>query len=270
MNQEPPHKRRKQNPASTVYADPDLSSIITSFRNKICPMVLKVKTEAERAIILYDPPSYRDGTTWDDGNIGDSGGCNLTNLPPTRQRNYVKSMVKLIVKAGEIISAGRQHEIGLSSTNFDIYIDRRRVVTVMTTHEQGIEHELSGQITRNGDVVFSNYNNIQISSSIMNAFQQLCILSQFTGVLTIDYGIGVPGHVQEFDVSMCIKRLMSPELRPAHPLAQDIPKEIRPRRTPSPRRVRSLSRFRRIGSRPIPEEIMARIRAEGILRMSRQ
>ena len=51
----------------------------------------------------------------------------------------------------------------------------------------------------------------------------------------------------------------SAESTSAHPLY--IHKEIRPRHTPSPRRVNPLSPFRRIGINPINEQIMARIRA---------
>ena len=265
MSQEPPHKKRKQNPASTVYTNPDLANIITSCRRKnICPMVLKVKTRnvegVQHAIILYDPPS-QNTTTWDDGKIGTSDGCKLTDLLPTEQTQYVVSMLKLMLKAAETIDAERQcngiHFIFspdddfMMAINIALYESTTFRVLMMVKH---ILYEFEGEITRNKDVVFSKRDDV---SYIMDTFAKLCIGNFFEGTLQLVYDNvdNEDADTLEFDANMCIKKLMSPES--SHPpLARDIPQEIRP-----PRQVRSLSPFRRIGIRPIPEEIMASIRA---------
>ncbi len=243
--------------------------IIDSFNKKIiCPMVLKVKTQAaegvEHAIMLYDPP-FQNATTWDDGNIGTSHVCNLTKISPTQQRQYVVSMLKLMLKAEEIINAihtrGRCLSIELLFTvedefimGIDIDIFEKTTFTIFMTikwKSYSCDGEIKGD---KKDVVFSKCGDI---SYIMDIFAKLCMSSRFNGTLSLCYmnENNEDTDSYDFDASMCIKKLMSPES--SHPpLARDIPQEIRP-----PRQVRSLSPFRRIGIRPIPEEIMHSIRA---------
>jgi hypothetical protein len=219
MSQEPPHKIRKQHPAHTVYTHPHLASIITSFRRKniICPMVLKVKTqfveEVQHAIMLSDPPS-QNATTWDDGKIGTSDGCKLTNLSLTQPTQYIVSMLKLTLKAAETIAA----EASFNETQLsfcDLVRDLILIITIknsknrtkkfeVTIKNEGVHYPyniLEGKFTRNKDVVFWYEYSIP---NIMDTFMKMCIGSLIKGGdLTVKFHDDF--YRKRFEATMCIK-----------------------------------------------------------------
>jgi hypothetical protein len=101
---------------------------IKKFANDIiCPMVLKLKIMTdegdESSLTLYDPPSSAHTTGWNDGKLGNSFGCKLTNLSKEEKIQYVTSLIKLTRDAGQIISKGREFAVISLAIGEEIALD---------------------------------------------------------------------------------------------------------------------------------------------------
>ena len=188
-------------------------------------MVLKIATGFERvqsALILYDPPSQLNTrTTWDDGQLGTSVGCDLSNVLLAQKIQYIHSLIKLTRRAGEIILGQQMYtyilleiptpfvEISLyiqPNTHFSLIINKldEKGNTLDGFHNTKVIH---GNINDTG--VYINRNGSdeekEIAENIMEFLVEKCKeKSSSKGKLLISYPNS--SYHDEFSASLCIKR----------------------------------------------------------------
>jgi hypothetical protein len=180
---------------------PEIDQKIADFLETICPLVLKIKTKFG-SLILYDPPPPSSKlnahtTGWDDGNLGTSIGCKLTNLLFAYKRQYVESLLKLMQKACQIIANEKKKKISqisliigeLSQIHLTIFAEDKYEISDFSilfypgtsqekkeekaSRQKNINTSCHGKI-KNSSVKFANNGIEYIADVLMRVLSETC------------------------------------------------------------------------------------------------